>query len=203
MKPSTMKVSAASFPRANHAETMELTVADDLLNAAQGAEREQQALMETATAAQVSYQELLEIVIQTKHDQVESIEDKLENLIVQQQAQLQQSKANRPGLLTMPNTKHQWVTRQSQQQGRLQVLHSRQDSVRELKEGMGMHSPKLEELAERKLRKHNPTLAQEWDSSIKAHRKHQALLRKQSQEKKRIESFGAGLSLSPTKSNFR
>jgi hypothetical protein len=205
MKSATLKVNVAPFSGVHHAEIQETAVADDLLNLAQGADREQRALMETATAEQVSYQERLEIYLQTKHDQVENIEDKLENLIVHQQAQLQQSETNRPGLLTLANTKQKWVARQSQQQTRLQVLHNRLDFVRELKVGMGMHSPKLEALAERKLRKHDPTLAQEWDASLEAHRKHQALLRKQDQEKKRTEKVGVGLSvsLSPIKLNFR
>jgi hypothetical protein len=198
-----MKISVDPLSRANNAENQGIAVADDLLNAAQDAGREQQVLMETTNSEQVSYQEMLEIYLQTKHDQVESIEDKLENLIVQQQALLQQSEAKKPGLLSMPNTKHQWAARQSRQQARLQVLHNRLDIVRELKEGMGVHSPKLEELAERKLRKHDPTLAQEWDSSLEAHRKHQALQRKQGQEKKRFESVGVGLSLRLSKSTIR
>lgn len=203
MNTSTMKISVAPLSRVNNAENQGIAVADDLLNAAQDAGREQQALMETANAEQASYQEMLEIYLQTKHDQVESIEVKLGSLIVQQQALLQQSEAKKPGLLSMPNTKHQWAARQSRQQARLQVLHNRLDIVRELKEGMGVHSPKLEELAERKLRKHDPTLAQEWDSSLEAHRKHQALRRKQDQEKKRFESVGVGLSLRLSKSTIR
>ena len=99
--------------------------------------------------------------------------------------------------------KQQWAVRQSRQQARLHVLHNHLDFVRELKEGMGVHSPKLEELAERKLRRHDPTLAQEWDSSLEAHRKHQALRKKQGQEKKRFDSVGAGLSLRLAKSTIR
>ena len=203
MNTSTMKISVAPLSRVNNPENQYMAVADDLLNAAQDAGREQQTLMETAIAEQVSYQEMLAIYLQTKHGQVESIEDKLETLIVQQQALFQQSEAKKPGLLSLPNTKQQWAVRQSRQQARLHVLHNRLDFVRELKEGMGVHSPKLEELAERKLRRHDPTLAEEWDSSLEAHRKHQALLRKQGQEKKRFESVGVGLSLGLRKSNMR
>ena len=203
MNTPTMKISVAPLSRANNAENQDMAVADDLLNAAQDAVREQQALMETANSEQVSYQEMLEIYLQTKHDQVESVEVKLGSLIVQQQALLQQSEAKKPGLLSMPNTKHQWAVRQSRQQSRLYVLHNRLDIVRELKEGMGVHSPKLEELAERKLRKYDPTLAQKWDASLEAHRKHQALLRKQDQEKKRVDSVGVGLSLRLSKSTIR
>jgi hypothetical protein len=203
MNTPTMKISVATLSRVNNAENQDIAVSDDLLNSAQDTCREQQALMETANSEQVSYQEMLEIYLQTKHGQVESIEDKLETLIVQQQALLQQSDAKKPGLLSMPNTKHQWDVRQSRQQARLHVLHNRLDSVRELKEGMGVHSPKLEELAERKLRKNDPTLAQEWDSSLEAHRKHQALRRKQDQEKKRVDSVGVGLSLGLRNSNMR
>jgi len=68
----------------------------DLVSEVEGLEVEQQSLIEGATIEQ-GYQETLAMYIQSKHEQVESIEDRLENLIDRQQARLQQSASKRPG----------------------------------------------------------------------------------------------------------
>jgi len=203
MNTSTTKIIASPDTANLSAEPLNLAVSDDWLILAQSVNREQQALMETATAEQATYQEMLELYIQSKQDQVGSIEDHLESLIVQQQSRLQQSQVNKPGLLSLPNTKQEWAKQQTQHQARLLTLHNRLESVRELKESMGLHSPKIEELAERKLRKHDPALAEEWDTALESHRKHQALLRKQEQDKKRVETIGSALSLRQTKFSSR
>lgn len=44
---------------------------------------------------------------------------------------------------------------------------------------MGLHSPKIEELATRKMRAENPELASDWDAMQEAGRRHQLQLRKQ------------------------
>ncbi len=66
---------------------------------------------------------------------------------------------------------------------RLENLIDRQqarlEAVREIKEGMGLHSPKIEELATRKMRAENPELASDWDAMQEAGRRHQLQLRKQ------------------------
>jgi hypothetical protein len=203
MNTSTTKINVSPDTANLSAEPLNLAVSDDGLVLAQSINREQQALMETATAEQATYQEMLGLYIQSKQDQVGSIEDHLESLIVQQQSRLQQSQVNKPGLLALPNTKQEWAKQQTQQQARLLTLHNRLESVRELKESMGLHSPKIEELAERKLRKHDPALAEEWDTVLESHRKHQALLRKQEQDKKRVETIGSALSLRQTKFSSR
>ena len=112
----------------------------DLLEAAQAAEIEQQATLEAAPVEQ-SYPETLALYVQAKHDQVEHIEDRLENLIDRQQARLQQTQASAPGRLSLPGSKRAWQNQQAQQQARLQTLHARLEAVREIKEGMGLHSP--------------------------------------------------------------
>ncbi len=53
MNTPTMKISVAPLSRVNNAENQDMAVADDLLNAAQDAGREQQSLMETANSEQV------------------------------------------------------------------------------------------------------------------------------------------------------
>lgn len=158
----------------------------DGLSEALDLEREQQALLEAAPVEQ-TYQNALATYVQAKHDQVERVEDKLESLIEQQQARLQQSRTNQPGMLSRPSTKAAWQDRQLQQQARLQSLQGRLEAVREIKEGMGVHSPRIEELATRKLRASEPGLTADFDSTQEARRRHQALLRKQEQEKQRQE----------------
>jgi len=50
-----------------------------------------------------------------------------------------------------------------QQQAIIQRLQARLEGVREIKEGMGTHAPRIKELATRKLRAQQPELAAEWD----------------------------------------
>ena len=161
---------------------------DGLLAAAEAAEAEQQAALEAAPLDQ-TYQEALALYVQAKHDQVERIEDRLENLIDRQQARLQQTQANQPGLLSRPGAKRAWQNQQMQQQARLQSLHVRLEAVREIKEGMGLHSPKVEELATRKMRAENPELASDWDAMREAARRHQALQRREEQERKQAQAL--------------
>ncbi len=156
---------------------------DGLYESAQELERQQQALLEAAPVEQ-SYQETLSTYVQAKHDQVERIEDKIENLIDQQQARLQQTLTNQPGLFSRSGTKAAWQTQQMKQQARLQSLHGRLEAVREIKDGMGIHAPKIEELATRKLRAQEPGLASEFDEMQEAQRRYQAMLRRQEQERK-------------------
>lgn len=173
---------------------------EDLLQAAQEAETEQQALLESAPVEQ-TYEQTLALYVQAKHDQVERIEDRLEQLVDRQQARLQQLQSNAPGLLSLPRTKAAWQQQQAQQQARLQTLHTRLDMVREIKEGMGIHAPKIEELATRKMRAEHPELAADWDSMREAMRRHQALMRKQEQEKKQAQERERGRSQSLGLSN--
>ncbi|EOW8879065.1 IncP plasmid survival protein KfrC family protein [Escherichia coli] len=171
--------------------------ADDSLEAAQSFEREQQALLEAAPVEQ-AYQEGLELHIRAKHDQVQRVEDRLEGLIDRQQARLQQMQAKPPGFLALPSAKRAWNTQKAQQQARLQTLHYRLELVREIKEGMGVHSPRVEELATRKMRAENPELAADWDAMREAARRHQVMARqqekereqKQTQERSRSQTLG-------------
>lgn len=169
-----------------------------LVSEAQGLEVEQQAMLESATLDQ-SYQETLAMHVLAKQGQVESIEGRLENLIDRQQARLQQTQANRPGLMSLPGARNEWQVSQGRQQARLQTLHTRLDTVREIKEGMGLHSPRIEELATRKMRADNPELSADWDAMKQAQRQHQALQKKQEQEKKLKQENSRGLSLGLTK----
>lgn len=166
-----------------------------LLEAAQAAKIEQYATLDAAPLDQ-AYQETLAAYVQAKHEQVEHIEDRLENLIDRQQARLQQTQTTMPGRLSLPSSRSAWQAQQAQQQARLQNLHMRLEAVREIKEGMGLHAPRIEELATRKMRVEHPELAADWDAMREAARRDALLARKREQKQAvTSECLGRGQSL--------
>jgi hypothetical protein len=98
---------------------------------------------------------------------------------------LQQTQANRRAYCPGLARNAPWQNQQMQQQARLQTLHVRLEAVREIKEGMGLHSPKVEELATRKMRAEKPELAADWDAMREAARRHQALMPRRSRSESR------------------
>ena len=159
------------------------TQTNALLELAQEAQAEQTALLE-ATPLESQYSASFAAFVEEKHDQVERIEDKLENMIELLVSRLQQTQARQPGLFALPGARAKWQQQVQQQQNTMQRLHGRLETVREIKEGMGVHNPRIDELAIRKLRTQEPKLASEWDDMQEAQRLHQAMQRKQEQEKK-------------------
>ncbi|WP_175759534.1 IncP plasmid survival protein KfrC family protein [Burkholderia ambifaria] len=157
--------------------------ADGLLERAEEAQAEQQAALETSPLAS-EYSAALAAQIEVKQDQAARIEDRLEGQIEQQESRLMQIEAKQPGLLALPGQRTRWQSQVQQQQALLQRLHTRLENVREIKEGMGVHAPRIEELATRKLRAEQPELAEEWDEMREAARRHQALMRKKEQERR-------------------
>lgn len=168
-----------------------LVGSENLLEDAQELQRQQQGLSEAEQVSQL-YRSTLQVYLETKHGQVERIEDRLESFIEQQQSRIQQSQASQPGFFTRPSLKAAWQNRQAAQQSRLLSLHSRLESVREIKEGMAAHGPRLEELATRKLRAAEPQLASDFDAAQEAQRKAQAMQRKEDQERKQKQEHKSG-----------
>lgn len=178
--------------------------ADALLERAQEVQAEQTALLE-ASPLESQYSAAFAAQVEAKHDQAERIEDRLENLIELQASRLQQTQASQPGLFSRPGARAKWQSQIQQQQSAMQRLHGRLEAVREIKDGMGVHGSRIEELAHRKVRAQEPGLAKDWEEMREAERLHQALLRKQEQEKKqalererRGENIGRGLRLGLT-----
>lgn len=160
--------------------------ADGLQGRALEFQTEQAARLE-ASPLESQYNAAFAAQIEAKHDQAERIEDKIEDLIEQQESRMQQTQANQPGMLSLPSTRAKWQQQMQQQQATLQRLHGRLEAVREIKEGMGLHSPRIEELAARKLRAQEPELANEWADMREAQRRHEALQRREEQEKKQAQ----------------
>ena len=175
------------------------TQTDTLLELAQEMQEEQTALLE-ATPLESQYSASFAALVEEKHDQAERIEDKLENLIDLQASRLQQTQAKQPGLFALPGARAKWQQQVQQQQNTVQRLHGRLEAVREIKEGMGVHGPRIDELAIRKLRAQEPELASEWDDMQEAQRLHQALQRKQEKkqalEREQLSRGGLRLGLS-------
>lgn len=136
--------------------------------------------------------------IQSKKDQVDKIENTLEKMIDSQQAKMQSLLSNKPGVFAMPGKKNNWNETFSKQQNRLGILHNRLDVVKEIKEGMGAYSPKINELATKKMRFDNKELAKEWDSLQEANRMHQVLKNKKQLDNKQTHKNGVSIKLTQT-----
>lgn len=180
------QITRATHASARLAGTDVETQADELQGRALEFQTEQAARLE-ASPLESQYNAAFAAQIEAKHDQAERIEDKIEDLIEQQESRMQQTQANQPGMLSLPSTRAKWQQQMQQQQATLQRLHGRLEAVREIKEGMGLHSPRIEELAARKLRAQEPELANEWADMREAQRRHEALQRRDEQEKKQAQ----------------
>lgn len=159
---------------------------DALLDRAREIEREQSALLDSGALAD-QYASALAAEVDAKQAQVERIEERLETLIEDQASRLQDAQAHPPGVFSRRGTRVAWQAQLQRQQAAIQRLQARLEAVREVKEGMGVAAPKLDELAARKLRHKEPELVEGWEEMREAQRRHQALLRKQEQEKRKLQ----------------
>ena len=174
-----------------------------LLGSAKDLEREQQSLLDEGQIKD-TYQNTLNTYVLAKHEQVEFIESRLKNIINQQQVKFQQLQRNTPGFLSLPKTRSIWQSQKAQQQARLHTLQNRLSAVVEIKDGMGLHSPRIEELATRKMRTQNPELTSKMDAMNMAARQHDIALRmKQKKAQNLGNGLGKGRSLTKTKSDLK
>ena len=169
----------------------------------QGAMAEEQALeasqqytatVDMATVAQC-YQLGLATAVEAKYEQVGRIEDRLESQIKAQESRLQTMAYNQPGFLSRPGARQAWQAQQMQQQQVLQKLHARLEAVREIRASIGVHGPKIEELAQRAFRMREPELAMIWDDIRATERGHETFMRKQEQERRRKQEQDQGIGM--------
>ncbi|MGO9375196.1 MAG: IncP plasmid survival protein KfrC family protein [Syntrophobacteraceae bacterium] len=148
---------------------------NDLLERAQEAQSQQATLLDS-TPLESRYNEALAEYIEAKYEQVERLEDRLENLIEQEMGDLEDCQAHRPaGLFLRPGARAAWERELARRQATIQRLQNRLEHVREIKEEMGIHGPKIEELAVRKLRLKEPDFADQWDDMRTAQRNHETI----------------------------
>ena len=162
---------------------------NDLLEQAQEAQSQQAALLES-TPLESRYNGALAEYVEAKYEQAERLEDRLENLIEQEMANMEDYQAHRPaGLFLRPGARGAWKREQARKQVCIQRLQNRLAHVRGIKEEMGLQGPKIEELAVRKLRLKKPDLAKEWDDMRTAQRQHEAMKRQKEQQPPRSLSL--------------
>lgn len=162
-----------------------------LLEQAQDLQAEQGGLL-AAMAAEGStarYDAAMAEKVQVKQDQAARLEDRLEQLVDLQVAQLQNTMAHRPGRLSLPSTRERWQQQAQQQQASLQRLQGRLQMVREIKDGISSAGSQVQDLARRRLLHEEPALVKERDAELKAQRATQALSRsaRDTTEQRRVE----------------
>ncbi|MDN7880072.1 IncP plasmid survival protein KfrC family protein [Burkholderia aenigmatica] len=157
---------------------------DSLVERAREVEREQSTLQDSGAIAD-QYASALSDQLGAMHDKVERIEERLETLIEEQSSRLQDAQSHPPGLFSRRGTRVQWQAQLQRQQAALQRLQTRLEVVREIKDGMGVTASKLEEMAARKLRHKEPELVEGWEEMQEARRRHEAMMRKQEQDKQK------------------
>lgn len=157
---------------------------DSLADRAKELQSEQLALVDV-DPVEVRYSNVLASLIEAKQEQAARLENRLEHLIEQQASRLQQCQTQQPGFVSLPGNRGKWQQQLQVQQNALQQLQGRLETVREIKDGMGIHGPRVEELAERKLRAEQPELAHEWDDLQLAQRLDLAQRRKLEIERER------------------
>ena len=172
--------------------------ADGLLERANAEQTEQATLLDTPSI-ESQYATALAAQVESKHDQVERIEDRLESLIEQQSSRLQQSRSQQPGLIALPSTRTKWQQQVQQQQSTMQRLQGRLEMVREIKDGMGAHGPRIEEMATRRLRHLEPGLASDWDEQQEEQRRAVVLQRKKEiEQRQQLATIGKTLGTAQT-----
>lgn len=167
-----------------------------LVAKAVAAETEQEELFESRLVIEETFAGVLNTYVLEKTEQVERIEEKLEQLISGQMAKLQALQNTRPGMFSMPSKKQAWNANIVVVQSRLNRLHDRLEDVREIRDGMNMGVPRIQELAARKLRMDEPDLAKKFDdvqTAVRVHNLHEKQRKEKEQQKR---ESGLTLSLS-------
>ena len=129
---------------------------------------------------------------QQKHDQAMRIEKKLESRISQAQRALKQGDEHRPGVFSLPSTRRAWEATQANRKERIHQLKKRQNTVREIRTGMGASAPRIEELANRKMRAENPKMAARQNAMTRAFRVKQVKAQQQARTERREQRLQQG-----------
>ena len=177
---------------------------ETIVEAAEAVQSEQQAML-TGASLQQTYEATLANYVEAKHNQVARLEGRLKNLIEQQDARVRQLENSAPGKFSLPGTKRAWQVKVAHEQARQRTLRNRLEAVREIREGTGLRTPRINELATRRMRAENPELASSWDAMREAQRKQEEEERKQwaeerireKEERRQEQNHSRGRTLRP------
>jgi len=161
------------------------SVGVQLVEAAQEAHEAQDAALDSGALSSV-VEGTVALLIEAKQQQIERIEDRLESLIELHTAKLTQTMAQRPKV-PFPGARAKWQQQQAMQANSLQRLNDRLEAVRDIRNDVGVHTSKVEELAMAKLKHQQPELVADWEEMKQAERRHQELMRQRNKRDRRQE----------------
>lgn len=159
---------------------------------------EQAALVDALTSnPDAQYPQLLQGMVEEKHEQVERLEWAIDEQIEQTEEALQRLHSSRPGLLSRSATKAQWEQSRQKLEQRLETLRVRHEHVREIADATSIHGTRLQELATQKLAHREPELVEAWEKAREEDRKERAAERakKKQQQPEKRQGRAAGLTL--------
>ena len=165
---------------------------------AQEVERQQNFLIEN------QYTDSLSSIINEKNEQVKRLETKLSKLITETNSQIGRLQSTKPGMFSLPGKKKEWDNKINQQKHIVTVATQRLELVHEIRDDMGLHSSKIEDMAKKKLYFRDPHLVKKYrgevqnenEKRIAESNKKEEKKRQQEQSNKAVKSLTQSLSLS-------
>lgn len=162
------------------------------------AERQQNFLIEN------QYTDSLSSIINEKDEQVKRLETKLSKLITEANSQIGRLQSSKPGIFSLPVKKKEWDNKIHQQKNIVTVATQRLELVHEIRDDMGLHSSKIEDMAKKKLYYRDPHLVKKYrgvvqnenERRIAESKKKEEQKRQQEQSNKVVKSLTQSLSLS-------
>lgn len=165
-----------------------------LLYEADAIENSQQAMLESS-AVELEYNNILESYIQQKHNQVERIESKLTQLLQKQQVKADRIRSAKPNFFSLPKAVKTWRNQLNKQVGIIAKIESRLTFVKDIRSSMGLHEPRIEELASRKLRLNEPSLYEEYCKKMEKERALENQTRSKERERKQVKKTTQSITL--------
>lgn len=151
--------------------------------------QQQRAMLSGASTMQ-TYESALSYYVEAKHTQAERITDRLERSIAAKKQDLRKHAASRPGWLSGRRKRHEWHQQQARGQARLRRLNKRLARVQDIAEGMGLHSPRIQMLATRRLRARQPELVANWRTAREEERREHLAHGRDDQSRNRKQARG-------------
>ncbi|MFC1098385.1 IncP plasmid survival protein KfrC family protein [Pasteurella multocida] len=162
------------------------------------AERQQNFLIEN------QYTDSLNSIINEKNEQVKRLETKLSKLINDTSSQISRLQSNKPSIFALPGKKKSWESNLNKHKHIMTVATQRLEFVHEIRDDMGLHSSKIEDMAKRKLYHRDPHLVKKYRGVIQnenerrmaEHKKRDDLKKQQELSNKAVKSLTQNLSIS-------